>query len=147
MTITKESKNNKKTLAELRKSTNTYSVTEYDFPQKDVVPAGEYTATIDRIREAKTNGGKDAYDTFFTLKGESGQCHRVKQRTVASGFYFRQYLDQLADVGMDENNVLTEIEGVEVIVDLIDAAGGCANIKMRPSEEDLDYLEFDEDEE
>lgn len=61
---------------------------KYVYPHKDKngnanVPAGKYSAVIDKIVESTTNSGADSLDVFYTLTDKKGHKYYVKQRVNA----------------------------------------------------------------
>ena len=106
-------RNRNRTLTNLRR-TVTDDTGGYVFPRKDIVPAGEYAATIDSMEPSETNLGGAAYDTCYSIKDKKGKVHRIRQRTAADSVYMDKLIDQLLAAGADEDAGLHDLKGMKV---------------------------------
>ena len=154
MEFRNKKKTAKNTLVNMKRAVTDYAG-DYAFPRKDIVPAGEYKATIDSMEPSKTNSGGAAYDTCYSIKDKKGKVHRIRQRTAADSVYMDKLIDQLLAAGADEDAGLDDIKDMKVEVEISYRNSDCATVTIHPledsraallSEEDEDdFLEYDED--
>lgn len=52
----------------------------YDFPNEDIVPAGEYVSRIVDFEETFTKYGKSAYDFLYDFRDEEGNEYHIRER-------------------------------------------------------------------
>ena len=138
-------RNRNRTLTNLRR-TVTDDTGGYVFPRKDIVPAGEYAATIDSMEPSKTNLGGAAYDTCYSIKDKKGKVHRIRQRTAADSIYMDKLVDQLLAAGADGNAGLDDIKGMKVDIEITYRNSDCATVTIHPLEDSRAALLSEDDE-
>lgn len=83
---------------------------KYVYPYKDKngntnVPAGPFSAVIDKIEKSTTNSGTDSLDVFFTLTDKKGNKYYVRQRIPTNTNLMEHFLDFLVNAGVNINKV------------------------------------------
>lgn len=93
--------------------------TSYDFPNEDVIPAGNYISRIADFEESVTKYGKPAYDFLYDFRDEEGNEYHVRERFQKGSGRLTERIDELKKCGI---NVATasyvEIVGTQEIVSL-----------------------------
>lgn len=107
----------------------------YVYLQNGNIPAGRYTATIDKVKVSTTNAGKPAIDVYYTISDENGNTYRIKQRIAENTKYMGIFLDALKNAGVDiDEDGIDDIVGTSLDIEISydDDPNGYGKIKFPP---------------